>query len=366
MWGNFLLILFVIVLLIILVRRHAHNKVRAARLKSLEEAWIPQILAVLGGEKEASVVHAMVEARDEFFFLEVLLGFLNVTEEELQANLKDLAEPYLAKVAKRFDDLSTPERAIAVLVLTRFGGAPYLDQIERALDDPSPLVAMVAARYFCQTEGPEFTPRFLKHADRFRTWNVNLLGSMLAEIGQGAMADLTDTLVDPQASDRMRAVAAHAISIIDPVEGALAADRVLEEEEASEKPSVELVAACLRTIQAACSPSHLARIRRLCESPEFVIRVRAIDALRDLAREDQDFELLERLLADENYWVALRAAEALAELGRIEVLERLASQEDVRETLVQEVIEQAELKEQVAKDRAELEERAKKKTGGEG
>jgi hypothetical protein len=59
----------------------------------------------------------------------------------------------------------------------------YASTVVAALDDPSPLVAMVAARSLAQEESTEYAHAVLKRLHRFGGWNRRFLASMLASMG---------------------------------------------------------------------------------------------------------------------------------------------------------------------------------------
>ena len=88
----------------------------------------------------------------------------------------------------------------------------------------------------------------------------------------------------------------------------------------------DLAAACLRLLAEVGRPEHLEPVRRLCLSPDFVIRAQALRALGTLGS-PEDLPLFGAGMEDETTWVALQAARGLLAVGGEHVLLGLAAAE---------------------------------------
>ena len=287
-----------------LVFRFANAR-KARRRGALERRWETALLDVLAGDAPADTLRVLVGPRDRSFYVAVRLRLLRRLRGSERDAVIALVQPYLDAIAWQLGSRSAEVRARAVQTLSLVGADTYRAEVRRALDDPSPLVAMVAARALARGRDPEHAAAILQHLERFDEWSPRFLAAMLASMGPDAAAPLCDTLADPSRPAAVRAVAADALGALHDLPAADVAAAVL-----GTTADREIVAACLRLLAALGRPAHLPRIRPLLASDDAVVRAvatRALASLGSVAEREQ----LRAALEDPSPWVALEAAEGL-------------------------------------------------------
>jgi HEAT repeat protein len=201
-----------------------------------------------------------------------------------------------------------------------------------ALDDPSPLVAMVAARALALEESPEYAEAVLARLHRFGGWNRRFLASMLAAMGPGVSASLRSGLADTRADPRSRAVLAEALQIqADLAVGDVAAG-VLET-----ATDPELLGSTLRLLQDVGRPEHAAAVRLHIASPDEGVRAHALHALGAVGGES-DIPQLVGSMRDASPWAALSAARGVLAAGGGSVLAEVAASRDASGVIARQVL----------------------------
>ncbi|UCH62874.1 MAG: HEAT repeat domain-containing protein [Fidelibacterota bacterium] len=291
---------------------------RAEHWRRMETGWEPAILDFLARERTQDEIRQLVGPNESFYFLDFLLRFAQRIRGEEATALHQLAEPYLPALVLRIQKGDPPRRARAVLTLSALGLERYSEAIVTALDDQSPLVAMIAARALAERDHPEHALAILERLHRFENWSQNYLASMLTSMGPEASPALRKTLLDPGRNPWVRAVAADALRSLNDLEAGDLVARVLETE-----TDRDLLAASLRLLREVGSPEHLEPVRRLCLSSDFVIRAQALRVLGSLGS-PEDLPLFGAGMEDETPWVALQAARGLLAVGGEYMLRKLA------------------------------------------
>lgn len=87
---------------------------------------------------------------------------------------------------------------------------------------------------------------------------------------------------------------------------------------ASSTANPESIAACLRVLGQFPNYSHLKLVRQYITHPSWIVRVQAANALGKIGVEEDEAQLI-AMLADRQWWVRYRAAQALAKLPFISV-----------------------------------------------
>ncbi len=323
------LIVFFAILTIVLRLRNIR---KAGLWQSLEVRWEPLILDVMTGERTPADARRFVAAHEALYFVDYLLRFANRFRGREAAVITELARPYLPRLAARLDKAEPARRARAIRTLSILGSEEYADVIVAALDDPSPLVAMIAARALANQDQPQHAAALLARLDHFDTWSLNYLVSMLAAMGPAIAPQLRRTLGDTQALPQTRAVAAGALRELNDYESGQIAARVLETE--TER---ELLTAALRLVGDVGSPEFLGPIRRLSRSDDPVVRGLALRALGRLGSRD-DLSLLLQGIEDQSQWVALHAARGLRQVGGDHLLEELVISGHSKSDLARQVL----------------------------
>lgn len=313
------------------------NNRRERTWERLSAGWAEPVLNALLEPEEADRVHGHVAPQDRLRFVRFLLEYSRRVRGEERAILKTLAEPYLEPLVERTLSPRVEVRTRAVQTLGTLGLPKHAGVVLSALEDESPVVAMVAARALCRKEHPEYAPAVLRHLDRFEVWSPGFLASMLAAVGPDAAPPLRTTLADPQADAPVRAVAAEALRLLTDLEAADAAHDVVADPAESR---TDLVSASLRLLGVVGRPEHLVAIRRRCASEDLAVRAAACTALGRLGEPDDHPRLL-GALGDPSPWVAIQAAKGLIRSGARPLLEELADSDHPRAELAREVLVEA-------------------------
>jgi HEAT repeat protein len=305
-----------------LIMRSIHTR-REKELKELADLWLKPVLGAIADPEQVPAVQQLVDEDDHVRFLNFVIEYTRRVRGSEKEVLRDLARPFLPAV-ERASAGGTEVRAWAVQVLGTLGLPQYEREVLAALDDPAPLVAMIAARSLARRDTPEYAPAVLSHLDRFGGWSRMFLASMLAAMGPSVSEDLRKKLADESAAPHIRAVIAEALLMQgDFLAGDPAADVVRTSDD------TELLASCLRLLAAVGRPEHADLVRPLCDAEDPVVRAQALRALGPLGDVD-DVPVLIEAMDDEEPWPALYAARGARDAGGREVLaSRAASEPDV-------------------------------------
>ncbi|MDP8242711.1 MAG: HEAT repeat domain-containing protein [Candidatus Hinthialibacter antarcticus] len=247
----------------------------AAKWKKLEAVWEPRVLNYLAEPNGPDELWSRVRKKNRLYFIHYLYRVAMRLSGEERRHLQGLAEPFIELVeinAKRGD---SEQRARAVQTLSVLGRPQSLSILINALDDFSPLVAMLAARSLLKTYSADYLPAVLERLHRFEYWGTSFIASMLAGIGQEAVPTLRQCFSDATLPPRSRAVAADALSLLNDFASADETPGVLENEH-----DRDLLSATLRLVGRVGRPQHLGAIRRMCDVSDQVIRANAIRASR--------------------------------------------------------------------------------------
>ncbi len=308
------------------------NERKAAHWARLEARWDQAILGVLTGDRASDDFWSLVAPEEELFCVNYVLRFSRRVSGAERTILRGLAAPYLPRIEARLHDRDPQRRARAVQTLGELGLPNYANSVIDALDDPSPIVAMVAARTLARKEHPEYLPSVVARLHRFTTWSRNFLASMLASVGPEAGATLRDVLADTSRSTEVRALVATTLAYLHDLPAAdIAATTIAT---ATDR---ELLAACLRLLERVGRAEHRDPVRLAMESSDFVVRAAAASALGTIGAQD-DMARLRAACEDDSRWVAIHAARALRDAGQLEALQQLASTGQDRATLALQVL----------------------------
>ncbi|HPO10014.1 MAG TPA: hypothetical protein PLZ55_15170, partial [bacterium] len=147
----FLLICSVIFAAYSILLRIRNNR-KAAHWARLETAWEQAILEVLSGEKEPLDLQQRVGRKDTLYFVDFVMRYARRLRGQEREILTELVRPFLSRITERTVGGDAERRARAVQTISTLGFEEYTDRIIAALDDPSPLVAMIAARALARKE----------------------------------------------------------------------------------------------------------------------------------------------------------------------------------------------------------------------
>jgi HEAT repeat protein len=347
-WGDngdvVLLVLIVAICLLLLLAallashalwlRHRNNG-HAARLDALEASWTPLLLASIAGEQRFERLWAEVERGDELAFVRFVARFVRRVAGDDRLVLKSAVEPYLERLAARAGRGSVEDRAVTIQILGEVGLPAFGDTVVAALDDRSPLVAMVAARSLAFGGRAEYTEDILAHLPRLSSWSRGYLAAMLASIGPDAAPALRKVLADRTEEAWKRTVVADALRWLNDLEAVPLALDVLRETH-----DRDLTAQAFRLVARLGDESASGVVRPHLESEDFMIRAGAIRTLGTIGGGEEDRRRLVDAMNDPSPWVSTQAARALARLGERSTLEVVAEAGGMRSLVARYVIEE--------------------------
>jgi len=298
---------------------------RGARYERLTAHWNPEIVAFLFENRTAQDVQKIVASEDQLLFVNALLQYSRRVDGDELVRIRELAAPFLPLIASRLRSRSAAVRARAIQTLGELGLMSYVHEIVAALDDPSPLVSIIASRVLCDPNSVDYLPEVLGRLSRFRSWTPTFLASMLASAGSLGTHALRAALWDNDLDDTSRRIAADALRELNDFRAAGAAAHVL-----GQGGERGLVVAALRLLGHVGQEVNLAEVLEKIEDPDFVVRVAAVDALAALGGRPELERLQGLLYHDPSRWVALHAARGLLDAGHTAALRTLAHGEHER------------------------------------
>ena len=308
------------------------NEAKNRRWERLNKRWEPAMLEVLGGAAEPEAIFDRVDDKDAHFFLAFLLGYARLLRGDEQDMVRVMAGPYLPLIVPKVERGTAESRGNAVLMLARMGMPQYADAVAGALDDESPIVAMIAARSLFRPGHEEHFPAVLEHLPRFTGWSRSFLASMLAGGGWNTAPLLRRIMRDRNERPLVRAVACDALRELNDLDSVPVAVELLADE-----TDRELVAGSLRILKQLGHREHVSAVRLMAVSRDPVIRATAVSALGAIGG-SPEIPLLQEKLDDPSFWVSLEAARGLLSLGDTGTLERMAQTEGPWSTLATQVL----------------------------
>ncbi len=307
----------------------------AARWARLEAAWTPLMVEVLAGDRAPRELAAAVAPADQLLFVDFLVRFARRLRGAELEIVVGLGRPALPHVARRLASRSAERRARAVQTLSLLGAGAYGPDLVRALDDPSALVALVAARALAGRRDPAYAAPILAHLPRFAHWSPRYVASMLAALGPEAAPALRTMLADPGQPARIRAVTADALRLLRDLPAAEPAAAAL-----TATTDRDVLAACLRLLAALGRAEHLEPVRPLLGSRDDVVRGAAILAVAQLGGAGEA-AALRRAVEDPSPWVAMEAARGLRRIGATAMLAELAASGRPQAVVARQVLAEA-------------------------
>ena len=307
--------------------RWRNNRV-ARRWAGLEARWDPVMLDVLAGAAPAAALHALVRPPDHRWFVEFLLRYGRRIRGHERDVLSQLAAPYLYAVSGDLRHRSVERRAQAVQAIGQLGRAAYRAELVTALEDPAPIVVVIAAVALSREYRADDVRQVIKSVNRLELLTNRLLVSVLRRLGSESAWAFREVLGDSTQSAKLRTVAAKVLAHFNDQEsGPFAVEAV------DQTDDLDLRVAALQILERIGVAEHLPVVRRLAQDPAPAVRGAAI---RILARvgEEQDLQRLVTALDDPVSWVAIHAAEGLRQSGRTDLLEQVAAAHRRRSSII--------------------------------
>lgn len=287
---------------------------RLRRERQLIARWRP-LLARVYAEVPATL--PALARRDRVLFLHLWNHYHESLRGEVKRNLNEFAQRVgAAKTARRL--LKRRAMRVRLLAATSLGYLkddsewPTLLALTR---DHNPVLALAAARALVSINTQAVVSEIVLLIAERDDWSLAQAGKLLSEAGRQAIAGPLLAALDsvPEAAQRRLLQLVQILG----VEGAApVVRRILRQSKDS-----ELIAAGLRTLR---SPADNALARNFLRHPQAFVRIAAVQALGRLGTE-QDVPVITELLADRDWWVRYRAAEALCDLLSVEQLARIGA-----------------------------------------
>ena len=323
--GFLILLLFIAVVTLCAVGFVAASLLLRSRNNAIARSWAafearcdPVMLDVLAGVAPPSALHALLRPREGRRFVEYLMRYGRRIRGKEREVLMDLAAPYLHHLSGDLRHPSVERRARATQSVGELGATAYRAELLDALDDPAPLVCMVAAVALSRQYREQDVLRVVRSTSRLMLLTNRLLVSMLQRLGPEAAWAFRDVLADPAQPPKLRTVAAKVLAGFNDQEAGDIAVRVIDTTN-----DTDLRVALLQILQRIGSADHLSIARRLVADPVAAVRGAAIRMI-GLAGGEDDVGLLVAALEDPVSWVAIHAAEGLRRSGRQDLLEEVA------------------------------------------
>lgn len=316
----YILVLLVLALglVILTVYLHRANAAKAEKWKALEHKWNPLISAVIAGFLPPQSLVEKVEENEKLFFVDYLMRYISKLEGDTKNILCNMALPYLEQLVSRMKTGDEEQRARAILTLSTMGFETYQHVVVQAIDDPSPVVAMLASRSLADKGAIQYLDLVLSKIALFRSWSPHYLSTMLESLARSQPTLLLKRLRTHAYPKWVQAVILKALSQLHCSEALPVAADLLKTE--SDR---DIQVAALQLLAQLGHSEYRALVRSKTQHPDFVIRLHAIKALSQIG-DQSDAELFTQCLEDNSQWVALHAAEALKNIGKLDVLEQFA------------------------------------------
>ena len=280
---------------------------RATRERQVADRWRGVLAACAGG---ASPQAGPLDPAEAYVFLRLWNAMHESLRGEAKEQLNDLARRVGAdRIAVRFLGSGDPRRElVAILTLGNLREPLVADLMHALAGHDLPVVSMRAMQALLRIDARRGLPILLSYAGWRVDWPLSRVISLLREEDAGAVSRalaeaLEAALASPEAASRAPrllrlAEAAHPEILRPALQRALARD------------DAETLAAALAALR---HPDDVAHARRLASHGDWRVRLQASRALRRLGTAE-DLPRLVGLMADPNWWVRYRSAQAVAAL----------------------------------------------------
>lgn len=302
---------------------HLAAKWRKQARRQDREQWQQALLDVLAGAVPPEYLSDQVGLAQRRRFLSFLVEHATTVTGSAMERIRAVARPFLQFAEKDLRAGPRMVRAQAVRRIGLLGGPDYIPVLDEALDDRSDFVSFIAFQHLARWSGPDEAPRLLGAVSRLSRVDRVQLVSALVEVGEEAAPLFREELRNEDRTPFERAVCAETLRWLGDGDAASVATDLLN----ATDPDSELTAALLRLLRrvGVGGPRDAAIIHQYCRSDVPFIRIQATRALGQLGGERDVSILVDRVQNDPSRWVALSAAQSLADLGRTDELRRLSA-----------------------------------------
>jgi len=295
-------LLTVLLVLQIVALRERRALLERRRRRFLEQ-WRPLVYDAMAG---SPVTWPKIPRRDG----ETFLWFWNQLQETVRGEAKErlvraAAELGVDRLAlQRLKGRSIARRLLAIVTLGNLRDPKYWHLVVPLAQDAHAPISLAAAQALIRINGQravrDLMPLFAQRAD----WPVTRALALLEQVDPAVVTRAVERAL-PRSDD---AAALRLVEFVAAADAVALQPAMVQRLRHSRDP--QLWANVLRHLN---DPGHLGVVRQCCEHEVWFVRVQAANALGRMGG-PEDVARLVRLLADPQWWVRYRAAEALLKL----------------------------------------------------
>ena len=315
----------IVTLLILFVRRliiQGYERRREARRAVLQDLVFRYLEQIETGEDP---IPQYLSPRDQRLLLSVATEMMRGVTGTMRDNLIKLLNTHLdrERLLRGFERAAAPARADLAARLSWSDAPEVHAALYKALDDPSPDVVLVAANALIVAQQPINLMTLVPKLEARDMLGHRGIRDIFRKVAPQNAAVLFSLIDDPNPAIAVLAIDTMARA---PTPAALRRLRGM----AQSHPSVDVRTTALRTIGLAGDPDSAEVITAALSDPAWEVRAQAAIAA-GRTRSAIALTKLTELTRDSNWWVQVRAAQALAKLGNagLAVLERLLEDQDL-------------------------------------
>jgi hypothetical protein len=298
---------FVVVVQILLAR--LANRARVRKQERVERLWLPILTA---GADDAPEALPPLPTRDVVPFLTLWNQLHASFVGDITLHMKDVARRIgVDRTARQMlTARSLTHRLLAVSTLGHLGDRDAWEGLVRMTGHKDGLLSLAAAHALTRIDAAAALPVLLPRIAERDDWSRNHVLAMLEALGADIVSKpLTEAAlrVPPDRAQRLVQYlsVAHQADAVPVVRSIIASTR-----------NADCIAACLRVF---ADVDHLDAVRDYLRHESWQVRVQAVNVLARLGSA-ADFTTLVPLLADPEWWVRYRAAEAICSLPGVDKL----------------------------------------------
>jgi hypothetical protein len=308
------------------------NHLRFKKFSQLEKVWEPILLDILSEDRSPEDVQAYVNQDSMWQFLSYLSRFIAVVDGDARKQLIDAGSPYIKHVVRKLRSWKIEKRAEVISLMNRLDPEKYDNEFRKALNDSSFLVNMVAAKALARKGQTENGEAILDNLDRFHIWSVNLLSSVIAQVGISLAPALRNLMLNRNKPVWQRVIAIETlIKLYDFKSGDYCEDIC------SEGENREVIAAYLRLMRLIADERHASAMRKLCERDDPVILSNAVRVLTQISTEENE-TCYKKAMDNPSIWVVINVAWGLKESGKLDILRKYAYSDHPRAGLTRQIL----------------------------
>lgn len=276
---------------------------RLSAERRLTERWQPVFFQTIEG---MPVTPPRITGRDREAILLAWLHFTESIRGEARLRLRQLAlELKLDRTARKLlARRNVRSKLLAVAALGRLGCREDWDQLAMLVGDDSPTLSLLAVRALLQIDAARGLPLLFEALDHRDDWPVRKVAAMLGEAPQGLLGNALVSAIGSAGEGGLPRLLALAALV--PAGDLLP---VLAPLLTSQCPEDIVIAA----LKASSDPRVLDAVRTLATDDRWTVRAQAATTLGRLGL-PEDRLRLQAMLADREWWVRYRAAQALVRL----------------------------------------------------